>query len=161
MANDNFNRQSGNTSGGIATYGTPPVREDLNEGSSYGSDGKSGEGMQQKAMEKAQEMQGIAAEKAGEVGSKLHDTADMGVNRAAEGLDQASMQLRERASEMGGVQEKLGLRVADSLDKTSGYLREHEAQEIWTDVEKFVREHPMQAAVTAAVAGYVVAKVMK
>ena len=62
---------------------------------------------------------------------------------------------------MGGVQEKLGVRVADGLDRTSGYLREHEAQEIMTDVENFVREHPVQAAVTAAVAGYVIAKVLK
>lgn len=113
------------------------------------------------AMEKAHQVQEMATEKIGEVGSKLQDTADMGVNRAAEGLDQASTQLRERAAEMGGVQEKLGVRVADGLDKTSGYLREHEAQEIWTDVEKFVKEHPMQAAVTAAVAGYVVAKVLR
>jgi ElaB/YqjD/DUF883 family membrane-anchored ribosome-binding protein len=71
------------------------------------------------------------------------------------------VQLRERAEDGGGMQEKVGVRVADGLDKTSMYLRDHEADEIWTDVEKFVKEHPMQAAVGAAVAGYIVAKVLK
>jgi ElaB/YqjD/DUF883 family membrane-anchored ribosome-binding protein len=145
--------------GGVAT-----ANDSGASAGSYGSGNEnrsSGDSMQQTAMDKAQELGSATAEKMGEVGSKLHDTADMGVNRAAEGLDQASTQLREKASEMGGVQEKLGVRMADGLDKTSGYLREHEAQEIMTDVEKFVREHPMQAAVTAAVAGYVIAKVLK
>ena len=79
----------------------------------------------------------------------------------ADGLEKAAGQLRTRAQDGGGVQEKVGVRVADGLDKTSQYLREHEAQEIWTDVEQFVKDHPMQAAVGAAVAGYVVAKMMK
>jgi ElaB/YqjD/DUF883 family membrane-anchored ribosome-binding protein len=118
-------------------------------------------GMQDKAMEKANEMKGMASEKAGEYGSKLHDGADAGVNRAAEGLEKAAVQLRDRAENGGGVQEKVGVRVADSLEKTSTYLRDHEATEIWTDVERFVQQHPIQAAVGAAVAGYVVAKVLK
>lgn len=137
-------------------YAPPAGYDDPKNGDSQDQD-EQGSSM----MEKAHDIQEAATEKAGEVGTKLHETADAGVNRAAEGLDQASSQLRDRATEMGGVQEKLGLRVADGLDKTSGYLRDHEAQEIWTDVEKFVREHPVQAAVSAAVAGYLVAKVLK
>lgn len=156
MANENYNRTSETAGGGSAT-GT----YSNGAGQSPRSEEALSDGGERTAMEKAHQLQDMASEKATEVGAKLQDTADMGVNRAAEGLDQASVQLRERATEMGGVQEKLGVRMADGLDKTSGYLREHEANEIWTDVEKFVREHPMQAAVTAAVAGYVVAKVLK
>lgn len=120
-----------------------------------------GQGVQEKAMEQASHARDIAAEKTSQVAEKVHESADAGVNRAAEGLEQAAMQLRERAEDGGGVQEKVGVRVADGLDKTSVYLRDHEAQEIWTDVEKFVKEHPMQAAVGAALAGYIVAKVLK
>ena len=118
-------------------------------------------GMQEKAMDKASEMRGMASEKASEYSGKLHEGADAGVNRAAEGLEKAAVQLRDRAENGGGMQEKVGVRVADSLDKTSQYLRDHEATEIWSDVERFVQQHPMQAAVGAAVAGYVVAKVLK
>ncbi len=130
------------------------------EGQSSGQ-GDSSSGIQEKAMEKVSNVTGMASEKTSEITSKLSDSADGGVNRAAEGLEQAAVQLRERAEDGGGVQEKVGVRVADGLDKTSVYLRDHEAQEIWTDVEKFVKEHPMQAAIGAAVAGYVVAKVLK
>lgn len=112
-------------------------------------------------QDQASELKDKAGEKASEYGAKLQETADAGIDRAADGLEKAAGQLRTRAEDGGGVQEKVGVRVADGLDKTSQYLREHEAQEIWTDVEQFVKDHPMQAAVGAAVAGYVVAKMMK
>ena len=92
--------------------------------------------------------------------AKLHETADAGIDRAAEGLEKAANQLRTRAED-GAVPEKVGVRVADGLDRTSQYLRDHEAQEIWNDVERLIKEHPVQAAVSAAVAGYVVAKLVK
>ena len=119
--------------------------------------GQQSTGMQ----DQASELKDKAGEKASEYGAKLQETADAGIDRAADGLEKAAGQLRTRAEDGGGVQEKVGVRVADGLDKTSQYLREHEAQEIWTDVEQFVKDHPMQAAVGAAVAGYVVAKMMK
>ena len=135
MGNENYN-------GGTATWDEP--RQEST-------------GMQ----DQASELKDKAGEKASEYGAKLQETADAGIDRAADGLEKAAGQLRTRAEDGGGVQEKVGVRVADGLDKTSQYLRDHEAQEIWTDVEQFVKEHPMQAAVGAAVAGYVVAKMMK
>jgi hypothetical protein len=161
------------------TYGNKPVTEELragttrnfpdprfaaaNSGSDPHADSASSDahGMQDKAMDKAAHAKDAAVEKTSEMTGKARESADAGVNRAAEGLEQAAVQLRERAEDGGGVQEKVGVRVADGLDKTSSYLRDHETQEIWTDVEKFVKEHPMQAAVGAAVAGYLVAKVLK
>ena len=142
-----------NHNGGIATQDQPA--DDASAVLDAASDKASG--FQEKATEKASELQ----EKASEVGTKLHESAEAGIDRAADGLEKAAVQLRSRAEDGGGVQEKVGVRVADGLDKTSQYLRDHEAQEIWTDVEQFVKDHPMQAAVGALVAGYVVAKVMK
>jgi len=112
------------------------------------------------ASEKASDLKAAAAGKASEYGSKLTETADTGIDKAAEGLEKAAVQLRSH-SEDGGVQGQVGTRVADGLDKTSQYLRDHEAQEIWSDVEQFVKDHPLQAAAGAALAGYVVAKLMK
>ena len=146
-----------NHSGGIATQDQPA--DDASAVLDAASDKASG--FQEKATEKASELQEKASEKASEVGTKLHESAEAGIDRAADGLEKAAVQLRSRAEDGGGVQEKVGVRVADGLDKTSQYLRDHEAQEIWTDVEQFVKDHPMQAALGALVAGYVVAKVMK
>lgn len=161
------------------TYGNTPLQEELRNGNgrnfpdprfaaadlssdaNANSASSDAEGVRETALEKGSQVKEMAVEKTSEITGKLHDSADAGVNRAADGLEQAAVQLRERAEDGGGIQEKVGVRVADGLDKTSVYLREHEAQEIWTDVEKFVKEHPMQAAVGAAVAGYIVAKVLK
>lgn len=157
------------------TYGNKPLTEELSTGNARNfpdprfaagnTNGDSNANMDYSDAngihDKASHVKDVAAEKTSELTGKLHESADAGVNRAADGLEQAAVQLRERAEDGGGVQEKVGVRVADGLDKTSMYLRDHEAQEIWTDVEKFVKEHPMQAAVGAALAGYIVAKVIK
>lgn len=156
---ENYTRTNDGLAGGFPA--TPNRTDTTQRERDLSRDSSTANGGESTAMEKGHQLQEVATEKVGEVGTKLQDTADKGVNRAAEGIDQASTQLRDRATEMGGVQEKVGLRLADGLDKTSVYLRDHESQEIWNDVEKFVREHPMQAAVTAAVAGYVVAKVLR
>ena len=116
--------------------------------------------LKDQTREKASDLKDAVSDKASEYGSKLAGTADSGIDKAADGLEKAAVQLRSR-SEDGGVQGQVGTRVADGLDKTSQYLRDHEAQEIWSDVEQFVKDHPLQAAAGAAVAGYVVAKLMK
>ena len=45
--------------------------------------------------------------------------------------------------------EKAGTTVADGMEKTAQYLREHDTQQMVNDVEQFVREHPTQAVVGA------------
>ncbi len=130
-------------------------------GHSYSSESdmssSSNGGMQEKAGAVAEKAQ----EKVSEYGTKLQDQADANIDRAADGLEKAAEQMRTRLEQKGGVQGQVGTKVADSLDKTSQYLREHEAQEIWSEVESFVKQHPMQAALGAAAAGFVLARMMK
>jgi len=133
-------------------------------GSEYGSDlgdSSSEGGMQEKAQEMASNMTTQVQEKASEYSGKLQDQADAGIDKAAQGLEQAAEQMRSRMDDKGGVQAQVGTKVADSLEKTAGYLRDHEAEQIWQDVEQFVKDHPLQAAATAAFAGFVVARMMK
>lgn len=119
------------------------------------------DGMQQKAADMASTMTTQVQDKASEYSGKLQDQADAGIDKAAQGLEQAAEQMRSRMEDKGGVQAQVGTKVADSLEKTAGYLRDHEADQIWQDVEQFVKDHPLQAAATAAFAGFVVARIMK
>lgn len=116
------------------------------------------------AMSGGSESGGMASnvkEKASEMGSKVQDQAEVGKDKAADGLEKAAEQMRTRLESQGGPQAQVGVKVADGMEKTAGYLREHEAAEIWSDVESFVKEHPMQAAATAAVAGFVIARILR
>lgn len=90
----------------------------------------------------------------------LRDQAESGKDRAASGLEKAATEMRGRLDD-GGVQAQVGTRLADGMESTAGYLRDHEAAEIWSDLESFVKEHPVQAAVTAAVAGFLVARLVR
>lgn len=111
--------------------------------------------------EVAGQVQEKVSEKAGEVKEKATEQADAGINKAAEGLQRTAEQMRERAGEQGGVKGEVATRAADGLEKTATYLREHEATEIWTDVEAFVKEHPVQAAISALAAGFVLGRVLR
>jgi ElaB/YqjD/DUF883 family membrane-anchored ribosome-binding protein len=69
--------------------------------------------------------------------------------------------MRDRASSTGGVQAQVGERAADYMEKASTYLQDHDSQELWGEVEKFVKEHPMQAAAGALFAGFMLGRMMR
>jgi len=114
-------------------------------------------------MDNEQEQSGGMTDKMNErmsqMGDKVTEQADMQKDRAAEGLEKTAGKMREQMG--GGPAGQVGEKMAGSLEKTAGYLREHQTEEMWQDLEQFVKEHPIQAAVTAAVAGFVVARVLR
>jgi ElaB/YqjD/DUF883 family membrane-anchored ribosome-binding protein len=144
-------------------------------GSEIGRSGMGGDGSAMTADERMQSESNFAdrlSDKAGDAtsklqeqasnaGSKMQEQADMGIDKAAGGLEKAAEQMRGRFEDQDGVQAQVGTKVADSLEKTAGYLRDHEADQIWQDVEQFVKDHPLQAAAGAAVAGFVIARVLR
>jgi hypothetical protein len=117
------------------------------------SDGSSG--TMQSAME-------TGKAKAADVAHNLQDRTEVGKDKAAEGLESAANQLRSNFGGNGdGVRGQVGVKMADSLEKTAGYLRDHETEQIWSDVETFVTEHPVQAAAGALVAGFVLGRILR
>lgn len=103
-----------------------------------------------------------AAEQAKQAGEQVEARADAGMDRAASGLETAAEQVRGRLSGDGeGVRGAVGVKVADGLDRASGYLREHESREVWDDLETYVRDHPTQALIGAVAAGFVISKVLR
>jgi hypothetical protein len=102
-----------------------------------------------------------AREKASEYGQKAQEQADAGIDRAAGGMEKAADKLRSQALREEGVRAQAGEKVADGIDKTAEYLREHDTQAILDDVEKYVRRHPVQAIAGAVVGGFVLARVLR
>ena len=109
----------------------------------------------------AAEAQEKAAGMATKAQDKLHSGAEAGRERAASGLKSAASSLRDRTESTEGLQNQLGTKAADSLEKASGYLEEHDTDEMWERLERMVKEHPMQAAAGALVAGYLLGRIVR
>ena len=63
--------------------------------------------------------------------------------------------------QQGGKTGEIGTKVADKLETTSDYLQQHDTTEILDDIEKYVREHPLQALGAAAFGGFVLARIIR
>lgn len=87
--------------------------------------------------------------------------ADEGVDRAASGMQSAAERLRERAEGKSGMTAEVGTKAADTMERGASYLREHDTQEIIDDVERYVREHPMQALAGAVVGGFLIGRILR
>lgn len=127
-------------------------------GTEFGRDGSDGSDT---LSDRAGDAASMVQDRATEAGSKLHEQADMGIDKAAGGLESAAEQMRDRFADQDGMQGQVGGKMADGLERTAGYLREHDADKIWEDVEAFVKDHPLQSAAGAALAGFVIARVLR
>lgn len=101
---------------------------------------------------------------ASKVGSKAQGVAakgqDIGMDKAGEGLENVAHRMRDRASG-DGVKSAATTKAADGIEKTAGYLKEHDATEFWADVSALVRSHPLKALFGALIAGYFIGKALR
>jgi ElaB/YqjD/DUF883 family membrane-anchored ribosome-binding protein len=125
-------------------FGRPSVEEEYREGAERAED----------VGERGREM---ASEHAG----KAQEQMEAGKERAATGMERAAERVRERAGSQGGMAGQAGEKVAEGMERSATYLREHSTEEIRGDVERYVREHPMQAMAGALVAGFVLSRILR
>jgi ElaB/YqjD/DUF883 family membrane-anchored ribosome-binding protein len=100
-------------------------------------------------------------DKASELGQKAQQQADIGKDKAAGGMESAADKIREQAGKSDGMTAQTGTKVADGMEKTAGYLREHDTTEMLDDVEKYVKDHPMQAVAGAVIGGFVIGRILR
>jgi hypothetical protein len=50
--------------------------------------------------------------------------------------------------------------VADSLDHTTKYIREHDVASMVSDVKRLVKDNPVPALIGAAILGFVLARTL-
>jgi ElaB/YqjD/DUF883 family membrane-anchored ribosome-binding protein len=115
----------------------------------------------QDPMKQDESIAGQAREQMQNVAGQAKDQAEQVRERAADSTEMAADKLREQVEGRGGVQEKVGIKAADAMERTAGYLREKRTDEIWHDVENMAREHPMQALGGAIVAGFVIGRILR
>jgi hypothetical protein len=96
-------------------------------------------------------------DKASQFGSTVSQTVDKQRETAAKGLDRAASSLHDGV----GSAAKMGHGVADGMESTATYLRNHSFGDMGNDVMELCRKHPVQALVSAAVLGFLVGKVIR
>lgn len=133
------------------TWGVPTATEI--EGEAKQKRDETGDTLE-RARETASEAVGTAKEKAMEGAEQAKDSAAGGLETAAEAI-------RERTASTEGIQGKAGEKLAEGMEKTAGYLREHDTREIIGDVEIYVREHPTQAVLGAVAVGFILGRMMR
>ncbi|MBK6663163.1 MAG: hypothetical protein IPG47_10635 [Thermoflexaceae bacterium] len=165
MQSEEFGTRSGSTgygdlSSGAASRGSSAVGAD--GGSSMMEQaGDVASKAQEAVSSKAEQVKEQAGEMRSQAGEKIVAGADAGKERAASGLSVAAERMRERADSHEGMQADVATKAADAMDRTASYLKEHDSQELWSEVEAFVKEHPMQAAAGALFAGYMLGKIIR
>ena len=94
---------------------------------------------------------------------KVMEKADAGRERAAEGMHTAAEQVREKAEQLPGGERtgQVAQMAADKMDTAAGYMREHDVNEMMTDFQRIVRDHPRESLIAAAAVGFLVGRAMR
>ena len=110
--------------------------------------------------EKLTDAAGEVKQKVSELGRSATNKIDENRDAAASGLKEAASILDEKAEGLPGGEKITGLAhaTADKLSSTADYVREHNVNQMMTDVETLVKNNPGASLLTAAVIGFLVGR---
>lgn len=137
-----------------------PSRPDLySQGQTQESGGLNPEDMKNRAGQATNEVRA----KAGEMAHTATDAVDQRRGQASDAMDTTAAQLRERGESLPGGERttEMAAMAADKMEATSSYIREHDVQDMMSDLETFVRQHPTQSLIAAAAAGFLVGRMLR
>jgi len=92
---------------------------------------------------------------------KAKEQVDAGIDKAAEGLESTAERIKSMTGEGEGMPAQAGVKLAEGMEGAATYLKEHSSDEMFKDLEVFVKEHPTQALVGAIFAGFMVGRIMR
>lgn len=105
--------------------------------------------------DKVGERAGEARERAGEMVEERRDDA-------ANALERAANRMHDNADGMSsGVGSQVVGGAAEQTERAADYIRSHGAGDVMSDMESYVRDHPMQGLAAAVAAGFVVGRMLR
>jgi len=100
-------------------------------------------------------------------GEQFAERANQGMQQAAERLDSVAQRIDrladERLAGTGGRARAgdLAHSAADTMESMANYLRNHDMQSLQQDLERQVRERPLQTLLIGVAAGWIVGKILR
>ena len=104
-----------------------------------------------------------AQEEAKRYGQRALDAVESGRQSAASTLDSAASGIRSKADSLPGGADvsRFARRAADKIGGAAQYLREHEVKDMMSEAESFIKQHPTQALIGAALVGFLAGRSMR
>jgi len=99
-------------------------------------------------------------DKVGDFGRTAAERIDKNRDSAASGIQSAAVTLHEKAESLPGGEKVTSLAhaTADKLSSTADYVRDHNVNQMMTDVETLVKNNPGRSLLAAAVVGFLVCR---
>jgi len=97
-----------------------------------------------------------ARAKAAEVGDAAASKVDSAMTATGEQMSTLAQTVREKAPE--GKAGEVAVKAADALDRGGEYLQTADLQMVRTDLERIIREHPIESLLVGVGIGYLVAR---
>ena len=99
-------------------------------------------------------------DKAGQVADTVSEKLGQQRGNAAEGLDRAASAIHERAESVPGGPKlvKMTHSIADGMESTASYMRDHDFKKMGKDVMDVCRRYPTQSLVAAVAVGFLIGR---
>ena len=109
----------------------------------------------EKLKDRAKRVVSTVKDKADQIAGNVGETMDRQRQTAAGGLEGAASTLREKAEGLPGSSKTTaaGQRLAECMESTATYLREHDLSAMGEDLIGLCKRYPMQTLLAALVAG--------
>jgi ElaB/YqjD/DUF883 family membrane-anchored ribosome-binding protein len=114
----------------------------------------------EKLKEKIEDIASRARDKAGQWTDAASETVDQQRETVSTGLDRAASTLHEKAERLPGGSQAVNAahRIADGMESTASYLRQHDFADMRDDLVNVCRRHPVQALISAVAVGFLLGR---
>lgn len=120
-----------------------------------------GEETREHAERLARDAKETANDTASQVRERVVEATEQGLEKAAQSVHTAAEAVRERVAGRGGLPETAGEKVAERMERTATYMREHDTGTILSDAVQYVREHPKRSIIAAVVVGFILGRIFR
>jgi nitrogenase molybdenum-iron protein alpha/beta subunit len=112
--------------------------------------------LKERVSQTAAQTKDKAGQMSDSVSEKLHDQRE----NAAEGLDRVASALHDKAASVPGGPKlvKVTHSIADGMESTATYLREHDFSKLGEDLMNVCRKYPTQSFIAALALGFLVGR---
>jgi len=106
------------------------------------------------------ELTSKAKDKAGQMAETVSERLDQQRETAAEGLNRAASTIHNKANQVPGGPKVVNLThsIADGMESTASYLRDHDFNKMGGDVMNMCRRYPTQSLVAALALGFLLGR---
>jgi ElaB/YqjD/DUF883 family membrane-anchored ribosome-binding protein len=121
---------------------------------------KATSGIREAAL-KAQEEATALGQKASELGRSAVASLDAQRSAAASGIESAATALHANAERLPSTVNTLAHQTASTLSATADYVRDNSMRDAVVDLKDYVKAHPTQALIGAAVVGFLAGRLLQ